>query len=76
MQTAVISYQGGELEASEQDGLWTVRLGELEASSRYLDLALADLLDHPDGTHRLAAKLVAGLVNTPETAEAVEPRAS
>jgi hypothetical protein len=45
----VIDYRGGELEAWEVDGEWTVRLGELEASSRYLDLALATLLDDPEG---------------------------
>jgi len=41
MQNATIGYHGGELEAWEHEDLWTVKLGELEASSRYLDLALA-----------------------------------
>jgi hypothetical protein len=73
MQRAVINYQGGELEAWEQEELWTVRLGELEASSRYLDLALAELLDNPYGLHQLAAKLLAEIVAAPEAAEAAEP---
>ncbi len=74
-QRAVISYQGGELEAWEQEDLWTVRLGELEASSRYLDIALAELLDDPEGAHRLAAGLLAELVTAPDTTETAEPAA-
>jgi hypothetical protein len=58
----VIDYRGGELEAWEVDGEWTVRLGELEASSRYLDLALAALLDDPEGAHRLSARLLLEIV--------------
>jgi hypothetical protein len=73
MQRTVISYRRGELEAWEQEELWTVRLGELEASSRYLDLALAELLDDPEGAHRLAARLVVELVTAPETTETGEP---
>ena len=72
MQRAVISYQGGELEAWEQDDVWTVRLGELEASARYLDVALAELLDD-QGAHQLAARLLAELVTAPQTPGAVEP---
>jgi hypothetical protein len=72
MQKAVIDYHRGELEAWEHEDLWTVRLGELEASSHYLDLALAELLDRPEGTHQLAARLVAELVSTPQPAEAQE----
>jgi hypothetical protein len=62
MRKAAISYHGGELEAWEQDGQWTVRLGELEASSRYLDLALAELLDDEAGAHRLSARLLLEVV--------------
>ncbi len=62
MQRAVINYGGGELEAWEQEDLWTVRLGELEASSSYLDLALAELLDDPEGAHRVAARLLSEVV--------------
>ena len=70
MQKAAIDYHGGELEAWEYEDLWTVRLGELESSSRYLDLALAELLDDSEGVHTLAARLLAELVTAPEAAEA------
>jgi hypothetical protein len=73
MQNATIGYHGGELEAWEHEDLWTVKLGELEASSRYLDLALAELLDDADGVHKLAARLLAEVVTTPEAARAVVP---
>jgi hypothetical protein len=62
MRRAAISYHGGELEAWEHDRQWTVRLGELEASSRYLDLALAELLDDEAGAHRLSARLLLEVV--------------
>jgi hypothetical protein len=62
---AVIDYHGGELEAWEEDGVWQVRLGELEASSLYLDAALAELLDGPEGAHRVAAKLLMEIVAPP-----------
>ena len=52
-------YRGEELQAWESDVGWTVTLGELEASSRYLDLALAALLDDDEGSHSLAARLLA-----------------
>jgi hypothetical protein len=65
MLRATITYQGGELEAWEHDDLWTVRLGELEASSLYLDLALAELLDDPEGAHRVAARLLLEIVAPP-----------
>jgi hypothetical protein len=74
MQRAVISYHGGELEASElEDGWWIVGLGELTATSRFLDLALAELLDDADGVHQLAAELLAQLVLAPEVTGAREP---
>jgi hypothetical protein len=44
MERTAISYQGEALEAWEDEVGWTVRLGGFEASSRYLDLALAELL--------------------------------
>ena len=64
MQKAAIDYRGGELQVWEQEDVWTVRLGELEASSRYLDLALAELLDDAEGAHELAAKLLMELIGT------------
>lgn len=57
-----IPYQGGELEATLDGETWTVRLGELKESSRYLDYALARLLDTDSrNVHNLAARLVEGL---------------
>ena len=65
MQKAAIDYHGGELQVWEQEDVWTVRLGELEASSRYLDLALAELLDDAERAHKLAARLLMELTSTP-----------
>ena len=65
MQKAAIDYHGGELQAWAQEDVWTVRLGELEASSRYLDLALAELLDDAERAHKLAARLLMELTSTP-----------
>ena len=65
MQKAAIDYHGGELQVWEQEDVWTVRLRELEASSRYLDLALAELLDDAEGAHKLAARLLMELISTP-----------
>ena len=72
MQRASIDYLGGELEAWTQDDLWTVRLGELEVSSRYLDAALAELLDAAEGVHQLAARLLAKLVTAHDATEPAE----
>ena len=58
MEKAVICYRGEVLEAWEHEDGWTVQRGELEASSRYLDLALAALLDDGEGVHQLAARLL------------------
>ncbi len=58
MEKAVISYRGEVLEAWEHDDRWTVQLGELEASSRYLDVALAALVDDGERVHQLAARLL------------------
>jgi hypothetical protein len=57
----VICHRGEVLEAWEHEGGWTVQLGELEASSRYLDVALAALLDDGERIHLLAARLSAEL---------------
>jgi hypothetical protein len=62
MHTAAIDYRDRRLVASERDDLWTVRLGGLAAGSRYLDVALAALLGDAREAHRLAARLVADLV--------------
>ena len=59
MEKAVICHRGEVLEAWEHEDGWTVQLGELEASARYLDLALAALLDHGESVHQLAARLSA-----------------
>jgi hypothetical protein len=56
MEKAVICHRGEVLEAGEHEDGWTVQLGELEASSRYLDVALAGLLDHGESVHQLAAR--------------------
>lgn len=75
MDKAVISYRGEVLEAWEHDDYWTVQLGELEASSRYLDLALAALLDDSEGVHQLAARLLARFTGT-GSVSADEPAAA
>ena len=74
MQKAAIDYHGGELQAWAQEDVWTVRLGELEASSRYLDLALAELLDDAEGAHKLAARLLMELISTPSVTAAASTR--
>lgn len=61
MQTE-IPLNGGALEAELNGEVWTVRLGELEASSKWLDFALSELLDDDTRAHELAAKLVEQLV--------------
>ena len=59
MVQATIPYRGGELEVCEEGEIWTVRLGELEESSPYLDFALAQLLDDDTAhVHHLALKLI------------------
>ncbi len=60
---AVICNRGEVLEAWEHEDGWTVQLGELEATSRYLDLALAALLDDGEGVHQLAARLLSELTD-------------
>ena len=54
MRAAAIAYRNDELEAWEQDDLWTVRLANLETRARYLDLALAELLGNAPEAHRAA----------------------
>jgi hypothetical protein len=61
MERAVICYRGEVLKAWEHQDGWTVQLGELEASSRYLDLAVASLVDDGEPVHQLAARLLAEL---------------
>lgn len=66
METASIAYHQSELQACEQDGMWTVRLATLEARARYLDLALAQLLGNAPEAHRAAARLLTELVDAAE----------
>lgn len=57
MRTA-IPFHGEELEARLAGEIWIVRLGELEARSKWLDFALSRLLnDDSQKAHELAAKL-------------------
>jgi hypothetical protein len=70
MHTAVIHYHDAELEAWEQDETWTVRLLNLEARARYLDVALAELLCDPLEAHRAAARLLTKLAHVVEQPEA------
>ena len=56
--SVAIAYRNGDLEACEQDDVWTVRLANLEARARYLDLALAELLGDAPEAHRAAARLL------------------
>jgi hypothetical protein len=65
MEKIVVSYHGADLYAWEHEGVWTVQLGAFEASSTYLDLALAELVGSSDDVHELAARLVGALMNTP-----------
>ena len=68
MHTA-IPFHGGEIQAELTGEVWTVRLGELEASSKWLDFALSELLDDDTQVHTLAAKLVEQLL-VPDEQEA------
>ncbi|HEY8409287.1 MAG TPA: hypothetical protein VIK66_15005 [Gaiellaceae bacterium] len=55
---AAIPFHGGELEARLSGEIWIVRLGDLEARSKWLDFALSRLLDDDtQKAHELAAKL-------------------
>ena len=63
MDKALVSYQGADVCAWEQEGRWTVQLGAYEASARYLDLALSELLGSGEGAHELAARLVSELTS-------------
>jgi hypothetical protein len=75
MERAETCYRGEVLEAWEHEDGWTVRLGELEASSRYLDLALAALVDDGERVHQLAARLLARSTRT-GSVRADEPAAA
>jgi hypothetical protein len=73
MRRAAIRYGEDELEAREQDHVWTVRLANLEARARYLDLALAELLGNAPEAHRAAARLLGELEVVVEQQEAARP---
>jgi hypothetical protein len=66
MQRGRISYRNGELEAREQNDLWTVRLANLEVRAHCLDLALAELLGNAPEAHRAAARLLSELTEVTE----------
>ncbi len=74
MHTAAIAYGNGKLEARAQDGLWAVRLANLEMRARYLDFALAELLGSAPEAHRAAAKLLSELADVVEQQEAAYSR--
>lgn len=71
MRRAAIAYRGGELEASEHNDVWTVRLRNLEVRASYLDLALAELLGDAPEAHRAAARLLVRLADVVQQQEAV-----
>ena len=66
METASIAYHQSELQACEQDGMWTVRLANLEARARYLDFSLTQLLGNAPEAHRAAARLLTELAAAAE----------
>lgn len=66
METGSIAYHRSELQACEQDDVWTVRLANLEARARYLDIALAQLLGNAPEAHRAAARLLTELADVAE----------
>jgi len=70
---AVIPYRAGELEAREQEHVWTARLGNREARASYLDLALAELLGDAPEAHRAATRLMLELVEVVEEQKPVYP---
>jgi hypothetical protein len=76
MQTAAIAYRNGKLEASEHEGLWMVRLANLEERASYLDLALAKLLDNAPEAHRAAARLLVELADVVEQQDATYSHAT
>jgi hypothetical protein len=69
MQIAAIAYGNGKLEARQESDVWTVRLANLEARARYLDLALAELLGNTPEAHRVAARLLSELAEVVERQE-------
>lgn len=69
MHRAVIAYGNARLEARQSNELWTVRLANLEARGRYLDLALAELLGNAPDAHRAAARLLSQLADVVEQQE-------
>ena len=73
MHKAAITYRNEELEACEQDDLWTVSRANLEVRAGYLDFALAELLGNAPEAHRLAARLLAKLTDVVEERETAYP---
>jgi hypothetical protein len=74
MRRVAIGYRDVELEACEQDDVWTVRLANLEARASYLDLALAGLLGDAREGHRAAARLLSELADLVEQQEVGHPQ--
>jgi len=70
-----LPYAGGELEVRFDGDIWVVQLGLLEESSRYLDYALARLLNTDNRqVHQLAAQLIETfLLHAQAPAVAVKP---
>jgi hypothetical protein len=63
-----LPFRDGEIEAVLEDETWTVRLGELEESARFLDFALSRLLDdEAEQVHRLAARIVEAMLDASES---------
>jgi uncharacterized protein with FMN-binding domain len=63
MPGTVISCDDGQIEASLEGDIWTLRLGVRKSSSSYLDFALVQLLEtNTAEVHRLAAKILEQLL--------------
>lgn len=71
MHAAAITYGNRQLEAREQNDVWTVRLAQLETRALYLDLALAELLGNAHDAHRAAARLLSELAEVVEQQQTV-----
>jgi hypothetical protein len=68
----VIAYQHCQVEADQQPDLWAVRLRNLEARARYLELAVAALLGRVPEAHR-AAQLLSELADLQKGQETPSP---
>jgi hypothetical protein len=63
MPGTVISCDDGQIEASLEGDIWTLRLGVRKSSSSYLDFALVQLLEtNTAEVHRLAARILEQLL--------------